>query len=49
MRVSIFVVAGLLGTASWVAVADEQLPVLKAGDDVYTKVTVTSVTECKNP
>ena len=44
MRVSIFLVASLLATAGWVAAADEQLSSLKAGDDVYTKVTVTSVT-----
>jgi len=44
MRRTIFIVLGLLLT-TWLARADEKLPVLKVGAVVYNHVTVTSVTD----
>jgi len=44
MRLRILLLAISLGTAGWGWAADEQLPTLKVGKDVYSKVTVTSVT-----
>ena len=43
MRAGVFIVLGLI-TAVWAAHADEKLPVLKAGSEVYSNVTVTTVT-----
>ena len=42
MRVTVFIMLGLLGAVSvW---GDEKLPVLKAGNDVYSNVTVLTIT-----
>ncbi len=43
MRVQSFIVFGLIA-AVWAARADEKLPVLKAGSEVFSNVTVTTVT-----
>jgi protein disulfide-isomerase len=43
MRVGVFIVFGLV-VAAGTARADEKLPVLKAGSEVYSNVTVTTVT-----
>jgi len=43
MRVQGFIVFSLIA-AVWAARADEKLPVLKAGSEVYSNVTVTTVT-----
>ncbi len=43
MRAGIFIVLGLLA-AGWTAGADEKLPALKVGSQVYSNVTVTTVT-----
>jgi protein disulfide-isomerase len=43
MRAGVFIVLGLI-TAVWPAHANEKLPVLKAGSEVYSNVTVTTVT-----
>jgi thiol-disulfide isomerase/thioredoxin len=43
MRAGLFIVAGLIA-AIWPARADEKLPVLKVGINVYSNVTVTTVT-----
>ncbi len=43
MRAQDFIVFGLIA-AVWAARADEKLPVLKAGSEVYSNVTVTAVT-----
>ncbi|MGD0349330.1 MAG: thioredoxin family protein [Verrucomicrobiota bacterium] len=43
MRTGIIIALGLMA-AAWVARADEKLPVLKVGSDVYSNVTVTTVT-----
>jgi cytochrome c biogenesis protein CcmG/thiol:disulfide interchange protein DsbE len=43
MRIAIAILLNLLGMAS-IAIADEKMPVLKAGNDTYTNVTVFKVT-----
>src|ERR1700728_2576772 len=43
MRVSVFILLNLI-VAALTAGADEVLPVLKVGADVYTNVTITAVT-----
>ena len=43
MRARVIIILGLMA-AAWVACADEKLPVLKVGDNVYSNVTVTAVT-----
>src|ERR1035438_4589623 len=43
MRAGIFILLGLIATV-WAARADEKLPVLNAGSEVYSNVTVTTVT-----
>src|SRR6266571_7156845 len=40
----IFVFVSLLGCAEWVGAADEHLAALKVGSEIYSNVTVTSVT-----
>jgi cytochrome c biogenesis protein CcmG/thiol:disulfide interchange protein DsbE len=44
MRFRIFLLAGLLAAVQAICAGEEQLPTLKVGDEVYSKVTITSVT-----
>ncbi|MGA3283111.1 MAG: thioredoxin fold domain-containing protein [Verrucomicrobiota bacterium] len=43
MRAGVFIVLSLMA-AAWVAHADEKLPMLRVGSNVYSNVTVTAVT-----
>ena len=47
MRFRLFIVLGWAAATSLVC-ADEKLPVLKAGSDIYSNVTITAVSATRN-